>query len=135
VNKVTHDLARRWFDEVWNQRNRETIYSLADPSCAGHHEGEETRGPADIESMQARLLSLLPDLEVAIDDVLSDGDDAVVRWRFTGIHSGVDGPIAATHRKVSFAGMTWLKFQDGRIVEGWDSWNQAALMQQLQSPA
>jgi len=129
------ELARQWFEGVWNTRSRETIFSLVHPECVGHHEGENSKGPAEIEAMRDRLLSLLPDLTVTIEEILSDENDAVVRWRFTGTHSGTDGPIAATGRSVSFAGMTWLKFQDGRIVEGWDSWNQAALIQQLQAPA
>jgi len=135
VNKVNHDLAHRWFDEVWNQRKRETIYSLVDPSCTGHHEGEVTKGPADIEAMWGRLLSLLPDLTVHIEDILTDGDDAVVRWRFAGTHGGAAGSKPAMPREVSFSGITWLKIRDGRIVEGWDSWNQAALLQKLQGSA
>jgi hypothetical protein len=30
--------------------------------------------------------------------------------------------------------MTWLRFRDGRIVEGWDAWNQGRLLQDLQAP-
>jgi hypothetical protein len=31
--------------------------------------------------------------------------------------------------------MTWLVFSEGRIVKGWDSWNQGLLLQQLTMPA
>jgi hypothetical protein len=27
--------------------------------------------------------------------------------------------------------MTWHRFRDGRLVEGWDSWNVGGLVQQL----
>jgi hypothetical protein len=30
--------------------------------------------------------------------------------------------------------MTWLIIRDGKIVEGWDAWNQGALVQSLQAP-
>lgn len=133
MNQVTQDLARQWFEAVWNQRDPEIISVMARPDCIGHHEGELSRGPADLEAMRERILALLPDLHVTIEDILSDNDDAVVRWRFTGTHSGEAGLIPATHRRVSFTGMTWMKFQEGRIVEGWDCWNQAAMMQQLLS--
>lgn len=129
------ELARQWFEGVWNKRNRETIFALVHPTCVGHHEGEVSNGPAEIEAMRSRLLGLLPDLHVTVEDIVADGDDAVVRWRFSGSHTGTAGPLAATGRAVSFSGMTWLKFREGRIVEGWDSWNQAALLQQLQTPA
>ncbi len=129
------ELARQWFEAVWNERSSDAIFRLAAPTCLGHHEGEVTKGPADLEVMRDRLISLLPDLRVIIEDIVADGDDAVVRWRFRGAHTGASGPIAPTGRAVEFAGMTWLKFRDGQIVEGWDSWNQAALLQQLQTPA
>jgi steroid delta-isomerase-like uncharacterized protein len=134
MNQETHTLARQWFEEVWNERRRDTIFSLVDASCVGHHEGEETKGPAEVEAMRDRLLGMLPDLKVVIDDVISDENDVVVRWRFTGTHTGAAGPLKPTDRAVSFAGMTWLRFRNGRIVEGWDNWNRAALLQQLQAP-
>jgi hypothetical protein len=27
--------------------------------------------------------------------------------------------------------MTWLKFSEGKVIEGWDRWNQAAFLQQV----
>ena len=127
MNAQLNDLARKWFESVWNQRSTETIHRLVHPNCLGHHEGSETCGPAALQAMRDRLLTMLPDLQVVIEDVVADGDDAVVRWRFRG--------TPANQRPVSFSGMTWMKFRDGQIVEGWDSWNQAALIQHLQLPA
>ena len=75
--------------------------------------------------MRDQLLGLMPDLRVEIQDIVADDTNAVVRWRFNGTSS------AGTKQAVSFSGMTWLTFSDGRIVEGWDRWNQAALLQQL----
>jgi len=31
--------------------------------------------------------------------------------------------------------MTWLRFADGLIVEGWDAWNQGALLNELRAEA
>lgn len=128
-------LATEWFNGVWNQHSREIIHRMASTECLGHHEDGQTRGPADLEAMQARLLGLLPDLQVTIDEVLADDDqNAVVRWTFTGTHTGTVGPLTATGRKVEFSGMTWLKFRDGQIVEGWDRWNQTGLLHALSEP-
>jgi hypothetical protein len=30
--------------------------------------------------------------------------------------------------------MTWLEFEDGRIISGWDSWNLGSLLQELLPP-
>lgn len=75
--------------------------------------------------MRDNLLALIPDLTVRIEDIVADDSNAVVRWRFSGTSSVGYRPA------VAFEGMTWLKFSDGLIIEGWDRWNQAALAQQL----
>ncbi len=128
MSETTYTLARRWFEEVWNERSRETIYALVDPACVGHHEGEVSKGPADVEAMRDRLVGLMPDIKVTVEDIVADGDNAAVRWKFTGTPLGASNPL-------SFSGMTWLKFKDGRIVEGWDRWNQGVMLQQLQALA
>jgi steroid delta-isomerase-like uncharacterized protein len=127
------ELARRWFLEVWNERRSDTIEELAHPQCAGHHEGQESRGPRDIEAMRAQLVHLMPDLHVVIEEIIAEGDNAVVRWRFEGTHCGEMPGVPATGRRCGFAGITWLKFRHGQVVEGWDRWNQAAFIQQLKA--
>lgn len=42
---------------------------------------------------------------------------------------------ARTGKPVAFRGITWLRFANGRLAEGWDSWNQGRLMQELQAAA
>lgn len=49
-------LARRWFEEVWNQRRSETIDELMHADGHGHLEGGEVRGPAQFKAISAELL-------------------------------------------------------------------------------
>jgi steroid delta-isomerase-like uncharacterized protein len=128
-------LARRWFVEVWNQRREATVNELLAPDAAGHLEGGlEVRGAAEFHPVRAALLGAFPDFEVQIDQIISDGDDVVVRWSAKGTHLGESLGIPASNRPAGFRGMTWLKFRDGKIVEGWDAWNQGRLIQDLQAP-
>ena len=110
-------LARRWFDDVWNKRREATITEMLHPDAVGHLEGLVTRGVAEF----------VP--------AVCEGDNVVVRWAVTGTHRGDNLGIPATGRPVAFRGITWLRFANGRLVEGWDSWNQGRLMQELQAAA
>jgi hypothetical protein len=47
--------------------------------------------------------------------------------------SGTRG--AKTGSPVTVRGITWLRIAEGRIMEGWDAWNQGRLMTQLQAAA
>ena len=131
---MAHDvrsLAHRWFDEVWTAHGEPTIDELMAEDAIGHMEGAEVRGPAAFKAVRAQLLGAFPDIGVHVEEIVTDGDNAVVRWNVTASHEGDDLGIPASHQHVRFRGMTWLKFHDGRIVEGWDAWNQGALIQQL----
>jgi steroid delta-isomerase-like uncharacterized protein len=128
-------LARRWFEEVWNERREAAVNELLAPDAAGHLEGGlEVRGPAEFHPVRTALLGAFPDFEVAVDQVIAQGDDVVVRWSAKGTHRGEDLGFPASNKPASFRGITWLRFKDGKIVEGWDAWNQGRLIQELSAP-
>ena len=128
-------LARKWFDEVWNQRKESTVHELLHPNVVGHMEGLEVRSPADFLQARAALLDGLPDLSVTVEAVIAEGDNVAVRWSASGTHRGSGLGLAPSLRRATFRGISWMVFSDGRLVEGWDSWNQGLLLQQLSGPA
>ena len=129
------ELARRWFEEVWNQRKDATVHELLHPEVIAQMEGLDVRSPAHYLEARAALLDGFPDLRVTVEAVVAESDQAVTRWSATGTHLGPGLGIAPSRRKVSFRGITWLVFSNGRIVKGWDSWNQGLLLQQLTAVA
>jgi predicted ester cyclase len=64
---------------------------------------------------------------------VADGDRAVVRWSAQAHHEGELLGIAPSGREIRFRGMTWMVFRDGKIVEGWDSWNLGGLLNDCRS--
>lgn len=123
--------SRRWFDEAWNQRNQDTIDELLSPDCIGHLELGDVPGIEAFKQVQAQFFSAFPDLRITVEDTVAEGDNVVVRWRASGTHSGDGLGHEPTDQPISVRGITWLRFQDGKMVEGWDAWNQGALFQQL----
>ena len=126
-------LARRWFDEVWNQRRDETVHELLDPDAVGHLEGLVSRGIPGFFEARGYLIDAFPDLRVTVEDVLAERDHVALRWSATGTHRGDTLGVPGTGKHISFRGITWLTFRDGRIVEGWDSWNQGGVIARLQA--
>jgi steroid delta-isomerase-like uncharacterized protein len=134
VSADARELGRRWFEEVWNARRDESIDELLAPDSYGHVEGGDYRGPAGFREMQRVFLAALPDVRIEIEDILAEGDRAAVRWRATGTHSGDGFGFAATHKGIDVRGTTWLTARDGRITEGWDTWNLTGLLASLGAP-
>ncbi|HUR80020.1 MAG TPA: ester cyclase [Thermoanaerobaculia bacterium] len=101
------------------------------PDAYGHVEGGEYRGPKGFREMQSMFFSALSDVHIEIEDILSDGDRAAVRWRATGNHSGEGFGFAPSQRGIDVRGTTWLIVRDGRIVEGFDTWNLNGMLESL----
>ena len=135
MSETNRDLARRWFEQVWNQRNAATIDELLHDEAVGYMEGPiVTRGRDDFKRVRAQLLDAFPDIHLHVEDIAADGDHTIVRWRAHGTHQGPALGFAASHRTADFRGLTWLRWKDGQIVEGWDAWDIGGLMQKLAQP-
>jgi steroid delta-isomerase-like uncharacterized protein len=126
-------LARRWFEEVWNARREATVHELLVPTAVGHLEGSDVQGPEQFLAVRSLLLEAFPDMKVVIHGIVAQNDEVAVRWSVSGTHRGSSLGFTATNRSVSFRGMTWMRFHKGRIVEGWDAWNQGALFAELRA--
>jgi steroid delta-isomerase-like uncharacterized protein len=124
-------IARRWFEEFWNQRRMETIYDLSVPESISHMEHGEVSNREEFLTFQTMFLKALPDLRVTIEDTVAEGDNVAVRWFFSATHRGDALGCRATGKPVRMRGMTWFRFRDGKLVESWYCWNLGALMQYL----
>src|SRR3954463_11103552 len=113
-------LARRWFEEVWNQRRAGTVGELLRPDSVCHPDRGDMVGPAAFLAFREQMLRALPDLHVTVEDVVADGDRAAVRWDATGTHTGPFAGTPATGKAVAFHGVTWIRCAGGKLIEGWD---------------
>ena len=128
MSKMHGDLARRWFEEVWNSRRDATVRELLAEKAVAHMEGGDFVGPDRFLETRAALLAAFPDIRVKVEDVVAEGDRAVVRWNALAHHTGDLLGIKPSGREIRFRGMTWMVFRDGKVVEGWDSWNLGGLL-------
>jgi len=133
---MEHDnvaLARRWFERVWAPGGEEVVHELLHPQAVGHMEGGDVTSVAEFLSVRAALLDAMPDMAVRVDGLIGQGDDVAVRWSVTATHGGAGLGMPASQQRVTFRGITWLRFSNGQLVEGWDAWNQGRLMTTLAS--
>jgi steroid delta-isomerase-like uncharacterized protein len=129
-------LMRRWFDEVWNQGRVETIFQMTVPDVLGHGQGtqgEEVRGPEAYAAFHANIRSAFSELELTVEDMFGCEDRVVTRWSATMKHTGDGLGFPPTGRDVTLTGIAIARFKDGKIVEGWDAWDQAGMLRQLET--
>jgi steroid delta-isomerase-like uncharacterized protein len=127
-------LMRRWFKEVWNEGRVQTIYDLMAENAIGvgqDQPGVEIHGPAEFVGLFNRIHGAFPDMKITLEDAFGADDKVVVRWSAVMTHTGDHLGIPATNKKVRITGITITRIENGKIVQGWDNWDQLALMQQV----
>ena len=81
--------------------------------------------------MPTEFRRAFPDLKVKIDHVLEQGDKVVARWTSTMTHQGEFLGFAPTGKKATITGTSTQRIANGKIVEGWDNWDQLGLLVQI----
>ncbi|MFG3260850.1 MULTISPECIES: ester cyclase [Streptomyces] len=121
--------AREWFEqagtiEIDRMFDRVTEdYVEHDPSA------EETGLRAAREEFAGWRQAF--DFSFGVDDQIAQEDRVCTRWTWTARHKGDYLGIPATGENVTMTGMTWQRFRDGMICEGWWQYDRAGLMEQL----
>ena len=127
-------LVRRWFQEVWNEGRIETVYELLSPEgvATGQRDADkEIHGPKEFEEFVREIRGAFPDIKVTVEDIFGAGDKVVMRWSAVMTHTGDAPGMPATGRTVRSRGITIAKIVDGKIVEGWDNWDQLGMLEQI----
>lgn len=127
-------LMRRWFREVWNEGRVQTIHELmADGAVAkGQSVGmADIHGPAEFVVFAESIHAAFSDMNMTIEDAFGSGDRVVVRWSGTMTHRGDGFGVPATGKVVRLVGITIARIENGKVVEGWDSWDQLGMLGQI----
>jgi predicted ester cyclase len=132
-------LARRLFDDVFTSRD----LAAADDIMAelyvehavepfGRGEPGRVRGPLHAREVVAWLRSQFPDLEMAVESMVAEGDMVVVRVRSSGTNLGSVGGVApATSRRLVAQQSHWHRVEDGKLCEHWATRDDLSAMLQL----
>ena len=131
MSEANKALVRRWFEEVWNQGRVESIDELYAADGRVHGLGDLPPGPPGFKPFHAAYRNAFPDMHLVLEDVIAEGDKVAYRWTATATHRGDGLGFAATDRPAQFSGMGFVRIRNGKLVEGWNNFDQFGLMQQL----
>jgi steroid delta-isomerase-like uncharacterized protein len=134
MSEANKMLARRWFDEVWNKGRAGAIAEMMDPEglvWGLPDPNSALKGPAGFQPFFEQFRGAFPNIQIKVDDVISEDDKAAIRWTATMTHRGDHLGFKATNKDAVVTGMSFVRIRNGKIVEGWNSWDSGGLMQQL----
>jgi steroid delta-isomerase-like uncharacterized protein len=126
------ELAQRWFSEVMSEGKTEVIDELCAPDFVDHNPFPGTSPDlAGLKDFVTQIRTAFPDLQMAADDLIVEGDRLAVRSTMRGTHEGDFMGIAATGKKVEVSNFDFVRFENDQAAEHWGAIDSDALMGQL----
>jgi steroid delta-isomerase-like uncharacterized protein len=123
---------RTWFEEVWNQGREDTIERIFAADGLAHGlPGGPMRGPEGFRPVFRQFRGAFPDIRIAVERTVTEGEFVVAHCRVTGTHQGETLGIAPTGRAIDFQGVTIARVVDGQLREGWNCFDFLTMYQQL----
>jgi predicted ester cyclase len=117
----TKQIVERYYAEVLNGRNLDAV---------GDFFADE-RVVEGVRKGCFAYFEAFPDLHVALDELIAEGDRVFVRSTMTGTHDGPYKGIPPTGRNVSAESAEVFRIDGGMFVGYWCLANVAGLMRQL----
>ncbi len=109
--------------------------ALMAEGCVNHAAVPEAQGRDGFVRIQTKLRTAFPDLAYALEDMIVDGDRAVLRLTVSGTQDGPLTfsrlPLAPTGKQVRFEQIHIVRVADGKIVEHWAGMDSLAMFRQL----
>ena len=121
-------IARRFFEEVWNQQKLDAIDDIFAPIVVFN--GQSVARDAFRQVVASRRAAF-PDIQVTVEDQVAEGDKVSTRRTWQGTHQGPYRGVAATGKRVKWSQISIVRIVEGRIVEDWAVADDLSILQQL----
>ena len=132
TEETNEEIYRRIIEEIWTEENFDLVDELVADDCVFHDAfaSEPIRGP---EGMHEYVETLAPVLDgrVEIEQVIAKDDWIVSRFVARGTHVGAFSGIEPTNEAVEVMGIELNRFEDGKLVEGWQVFDALGMLQQI----
>jgi predicted ester cyclase len=102
MSEENKEKARRSW-EIVNQRDPDLIERIYPADLVWHEPDQDIRGYEQAKQFVSTFFKALPDINITVEDVIAEGDKAVTLHRF----------------------------EDGKIVEEWEAYDNLSVLQQL----
>ena len=128
-------LMRRFYEEVYNQKNLAAIDDYIAPNFFNHSASQlGITGGGDLEHVKqfvSMVMQVFPDLHYTVEDLIAEGDKVVARLTISGTQQGAFMGIPATGKHVTVSNIEIFRITNGRGVETWVQVDFLGLLQQL----
>jgi steroid delta-isomerase-like uncharacterized protein len=126
-------IARRFIEEILDTGDWSTAGELFTPDVVMHHPTapEPVRGLEAVQGFLDAFRQGMPDLRLTVEAIAGTDDNVAARWSAHGTHTAEMFGIPPTNRQISIHGISFFRFEGGKIAEDWVEENTLSVLQQL----
>ncbi|MBK9295265.1 MAG: ester cyclase [Oligoflexia bacterium] len=121
----------RFLTEVWEKGNLDSLGEMVADAHIHHLSRRDVHGPAGVRLLVAGFRAFLPEVEIAIHEILVDEDKVVAYFTFSGTDTGGYMGHPPSGKQVVFSGIDIFRLAEGKIVERWGILDSASLLYQI----
>jgi len=133
MSEANITLVRRAFEEVANKGDLAVVDDIIAPDFVRHDlgGGPDLVGPEGVRRLITAQRAAFPDLQLAIEHMIVQGDMAVARYTGRGTHQGPFLGVAPTGKQVTWAGVNLYRIAGGKLAETWQLADMLGIMRQI----
>lgn len=131
------EVVRRLLAQAWCTSNVDLVDELLAVGyrCHGPARTDATRDREAAKEAIAGLFTAVPDLWVAVEEMVAEGDRVVARYTVRGTLRGAPADIPPAERRVLAHASGWFRVQAGQIAEEWQGAETRRLLQRVGATA
>ena len=95
TEELKEKVRRSW--EIVNQRNPDLIEEIYPPDFVWHEPDQDIQGYEQAKQFVSTFFAALPDINITIEDVIAEGEQAVSRYTIRGTHQRRDRRVWPSH--------------------------------------
>ncbi len=127
---------RRILTEFWQKGDASVLNELLATDCVNHEQSVSEQRGRDAckqwaEGVRQANRQAFPDFDVALDDLIAEGNQVAKRWTFRGTHRGEFNGIPATGKQVTMRGITLYRLEGGKVREMYWNYDVFGLLVQI----
>ena len=125
-------IVRRLLTDVYSGGDFAAIDDLVAEEYVGHRPlPGQPPGRTGFHYAMRLLRAAFPDHQVAIEDIMAEGNRVAVRVTASGTQQGSFLGIPSSGKHASWTGMLVLRVVDSKVTDIWNVWDTLGMLQQL----
>jgi len=119
------------YNGAWESGNVEGLDGIFDPKFVRHSDAATSaQGLDNLKKIITGFKTAYPDIKVVSNEEIYTENRFAGRWTLTGTNTG-PGELPPTGKAITMWGINIIHFENGKMVEEWDSFDNVPSMQQL----